>query len=131
MHVRHRIAVTLLLAIAAIAGLQALTRTLDVGSSHAATGDRARASLIVRRQHLLDRVQASLHRTMKQRPPSLPRIPRYPKSTPHGGTPAGVAAQGVQQVVYVRPPPHVVRVHRAGGGEHDDHGGGGGEGGDD
>ena len=130
MHVRHRIAVTLLLAIAAIAGLQGLTRTLDLGSSHAAAGDRARASMIVRRQHLLDRVQASLHRTVKQRPPSLPRIPRYPTSTAPGAAPAGVAAQGAQQVVYVRPPPHVVRVHRAGGGERDDHGGGG-EGGDD
>lgn len=118
MHPIHRSAVAAILGLAVIVGLLGLSRTLDVGATTAKSHPADTAAL-ARRSHALDRVQASLRKALAQRPPALPAVPTYPApaAAPAAGRPA------VQQVTYVRPPPHVVTVHRAGG-EHEGHEGG-------
>ena len=121
MHPFHRIAIAAILGLAVIAGLAGMSRSLDLGATPQKTGSPS-AAAIAARSHRLDRAQAALRAALARRPPALPAVPTYaaPSITPPATRPA------VQQVTYVRPPPRVVTVHRAGGGEGDDHGGGSG-----
>ena len=111
----HRTAIAAILGLAVIVGLLGLSRTLDLGAATAKTQPTDTAAL-ARRSHALDRVQASLRKALAQRPPALPAVPTYsaPAVAPAAARPAA------QQVTYVRPPPRVVTVHRAGG-EHEGH----------
>jgi hypothetical protein len=102
-------ALVLSLAIGASAflGVFALTRTAALSrSSHAASN-----ALVAKRTQALDRYEAALRKALARTPPALP-----PVSTARPAMPA----QAVR-VVYHRPPPVVVTVHRAGA-EHESDG---------
>ena len=120
MHPIHRTAVAAILGLAVIAGLLGLSRTLDLGAATAKSHPTDTAAL-ARRSHALDRVQASLKKALAQRPPALPAVPTY--SAPAAAPAAAAARPAGRQVTYVRPPPRVVTIHRAGG-EHEGHDGG-------
>jgi len=101
----HVFAVALLLALAAVFGLLAATRTAGIATI--AARPQADRAAITARQHRLDRVQASLRKALADRPPALPALRR----------PANSSAVATR-VVYRRPAPVVVIKHRAGG-EHE------------
>jgi hypothetical protein len=117
-HSTHRIAIAAILGLAAVAGLLGLTRTLDLGAASASAPPVGPAT-IARSTHRLDRAEAALRRARASRPPALPPIPTYP-AIPIASTAPGARVSGA--VTYVRPPPHIVTVHRSGG-ERDDEGG--------
>jgi len=94
---KHALPVVLLLGAAAVAGLVALGQTLDLGASAQATPLPAR--MIAARSRALDRVEASLKRSLAQRPPKLPAIP-------------AAATPDSAKVVYVRAKPIVVHTAR-------------------
>ena len=121
MHTTHRIAIAAVLGLAAVAGLLGLTRTLDLGAA-TASAPRVSPAAIARSTHRLDRAEAALRRARASRPPALPPIPTYPAVPVASPAPAARASGAV---TYVRPPPHIVTVHRSGG-ERDDHEGGSG-----
>ena len=122
MHPTHRIAIAAILGLAVVAGLVGLTRTLDLGAA-SQTSRQISPSAFVARSHRLDRAESALRHALTRRPPALPAMPAQTDPAP-AASPAPVQP-AVQQVTYVRPPPRVVTVHRAGGGEGDDHGEGG------
>lgn len=117
MHSTHRIAIAAILGLAAVAGLIGLTRSLDLGAA-SASAPPVHPAAIARADHRLDHAEAVLRRARAGRPPALPPVPTYPGVPAASPAPAAPAAGAV---TYVRPPPHIVTVHRAGG-EHDDHG---------
>lgn len=123
MHPTHRVAIAAILGIAAVAGLIGLTRSLDLGAA-SASAPRVSPAAVARGNHRLDRAQAALRRARASRPPALPPIPAYP-AVPTA-SPAS-AAPAVGAVTYVRPPPHIVTVHRSGGEGADHEGGSGGQ----
>ena len=96
--------VSLAVALAAVAGVFALGRTLGLGQQAHASQDRQ----IARRTAQLDRYEASLRTALRQRPPALPPLPAA--SSRQEAAPV--------RVVYHRPPPVVVTTHRSGG-EHE------------
>jgi hypothetical protein len=137
MRPRHAAVISLILALAVGAGAYAAQRTTAAAASAQATaGAKDVAKQVARRTRALDRMEASLRRALRQRPPALPRLPRYkaihlaPRTTaapsaavaqpaPPPAAPAAPPAPPVQRVITVRPPPVIVTVHRHGG-EHDD-----------
>jgi len=118
-HPIHRAAIAALIGLAAVAGLVGLTRTLDLGAATPAAKELSPAT-IAKRSQALDKVAASLRRARASRPPALPPVPSYPDVPVSSPAPAQSAPRAV---TYVRPPPRVVTVPRAGG-EHEDHEGG-------
>ena len=127
MNGKHALTISLAVAIAAIAGTIAATKTIHLGRSAVAQPASA-SSAIARRTKQLDRAEIALRKALKQRPPKLPPLPAAVQA---GAAPsAGPAAVQQQRVVYVRPAPIIHTLHRAGG--HDDEheaDGGGGDGG--
>lgn len=118
MHRTHRIAIAAILGLACVAGLLGLTRTLDLGAAGATTSHVNRAA-VARGTHRLDRAEAALRHARASRPPALPPIPSYPADSVASPAPM-TRVSG--PVTYVRPPPHIVTVHRSGG-ERDGEGG--------
>ncbi len=106
------------LAFAAVTGTIALTRTAGLGRT-AAAGPAA-TRLIARRTAQLNRFEASLRAELGRRPPAVPKLPATPLASV-------AAAPAAERVVYRRPAPVVVHLHRPGG-EHEgaDRGEGGG-----
>jgi hypothetical protein len=103
MNKTHAAIVALLLAVAAVLGVFAATRTAAVG---AAARPQVSSATIAARAHRLDRVEAALRKALRDRPPALPAVPTAP------------AARAVPPtVVYRRPAPLVVVRHT---GHHDD-----------
>jgi hypothetical protein len=105
-----------LLALAAVLGTVAATRTVSLG----AAGRQATNATVHARAQQLDAYAASLRRALARKPPALPAVPKT-----NGGAP-------VQRVVYRRPPTVVIVKHT----HHGDDGGferadGGGRGGND
>ncbi len=100
----HIFVIALVLALAAVAGLFAVSRTTQLG---AATRTQVPARQLVARNRQLDRIEKAL----------LVQAQR----SPHAATQA--AAQ--RPTIYVRPKPIVRVVHRAGG-EHENEAEGGG-----
>jgi hypothetical protein len=92
---RHAFVIALLIGAAAIAGLVAATRTAGLGRS--AQQPAVSSTSIAARSRALDRTEANLRRMLAQRP------------TANRVSPPASA----QKVVYVRPAPHVVTIHRA------------------
>jgi hypothetical protein len=127
---KHAFTISLAVAVAAVAGTIAATKSIHLGRP-AATAAPAASSVVAKRTKALDRVEIALRKALAQKPPKLPPLPA---AVPAGSAPiAGVAAAPqTQRVVYVRPAPIIRHVHRAGGGEgeheseHGDHGGDGG-----
>lgn len=118
MYTTHRIAIAAILGLACVAGLLGLTRTLDLGAAGATTSHVSPAA-VARGTHRLDRAEAALRHARAARPPALPSIPTYP-AVPVASPAPMARVSGA--VTYVRPPPHIVTVHRSGG-ERDDEGG--------
>lgn len=101
-----------LLALNAVVGVVALTRTLHLGqASH-----KASDALVAKRSAQLDRFEASLRTQLAKKPPPLPKMPAAAAS----GTASISAAPATSapQVRYVRPAPIVIHKHRPGG-EHE------------
>jgi hypothetical protein len=96
----HALLIALILAVSAGLGLAAATRT--VGLRTATTSARPQTAAIAARSQRLDRVEASLRRALRDKPPALPAVPAAPR--PIAGLPA-------PQVVYKRPAPIVVLKH--------------------
>jgi len=104
-----------LLAVNAIVGTVALTRTVHLGqASHASSN-----TLVAKRTAQLDRFEASLHAQLAKKPPPLPKMPS--RSAPGGTTVSSTAGASAPRVRYVRPAPIIVHKPRAGG-EHEDEG---------
>ena len=129
---KHALTISLVVGIAAIAGTVAATKSIHLGRS--AAKPAAASPGVAKRSKALDRVEISLRKALKQKPPKLPSLP----APVRGGAPVAGSgpAQGAQRVVYVRPAPIIRHVHRAGGheSEHEssadsEHGGDGGGGG--
>ena len=102
-----------LLALAAVLGTVAATRTVSLG----AAGRNATNATVHARTRQLAAYAASLRRALAHKPPPLPAVPKT-----NGQAPA-------QRVVYHRPPPIVIVKHTHhgddGGFEQADGGGGG------
>lgn len=101
-----------LLALNAVVGVVALTRTLHLGqASH-----KASDALVAKQSAQLDRFEASLRTQLAKKPPPLPKMPAAAAS----GTASISAAPATSapQVRYVRPAPIVIHKHRPGG-EHE------------
>jgi hypothetical protein len=128
----HRLNVALvagLLALAAILGTEAATRTVSLG----ATQRQASASSLQARTRQLDAFERSLQRALARRMPRLPRVPRVPAATPASTAAPLVSAAPAQaapvRTVYRRPPPIVVvkHTHHGDDGGSESDGGGGGD----
>ena len=89
-----------LLALAALGGMFAATRTASLGAAARRSSDTALAA----RTKQLDAYAASLRRALAHRPPALPQVPV-------AGAP-GVGQAAAPLVIYHRPPPIVVVKHR-------------------
>jgi len=104
-----------LLAVAAVLGTVAATRTVSLG----AAGRQATSATVHARARQLDTYAASLRRALARRPPALPPVP---KTNGQAST---------QRVVYHRPAPIVIVKHtrhgNEGGFERADGAGGGGD----
>ena len=107
----HFVLVALILAIAAVAGGVAATRTAHLGAAAAKPAAVSNA-VVAAQARRLARAEASLRRALAQRPPALPaaRAAAAPRA----------ALAAAPRTVYVRPAPIVHVVHRHGG-EHEDH----------
>ncbi len=135
MNRKHAVTISLAAGLAALAGTVAATKTVQLGHSAGAKPTTASA-LIAARTKALDRTEIALHKALGRKPPKLPSLPASTPVATAGLASTLVSAsavqQGPQRVVYVRPAPHVVTVHRSGGGEYEAEGDsheGGGEGG--
>jgi hypothetical protein len=123
------VAFAVLLAVNAVVGVAALTRTLRLGQASQQASQRASSTLVAKRTAQLDRFGASLRAQLAKKPPPLPKKPSpatYASSAPPA--PAAAAVAGAPQVTYVRPAPIIVHKHRPGseqeGGDAADEGGG-------
>ena len=105
------VAFAALLALNAVVGTLALTRTLHLGQASQKTSD----ALVAKRTAQLDRFEASLKTQLAKKPPVLPKMP-----TAASGSASISAAPtaSAPQVRYVRPAPIIVHKHRPGG-EHE------------
>jgi hypothetical protein len=95
---KHTLVAALALGLAAVLGVVALGRTLGLGAASSHASD----AVVAKRMQQLDRFEAALRRQLKATP-----------SVPTAAPPA--AAPGAQRVLYVRPKPTVVTVHRSHG----------------
>ena len=115
----HLALVAGLLAAAAMLGTVAATHTVSLGAAHTRAGNAG----VARRTKQLQRFEASLRRTLKKKPPALPKVPAAQSR--------GVSASA-PRVIYRRPPAIVIVHHTHhgddGGGETEAAGGGGGGG---
>ena len=101
-----------LLAVNAVVGTVALTRSIHLGqASHTSSN-----AIVAKRTGQLDRFEASLHAQLAKKPPPLPKVP--PPGSASGGTTVSAAGAVAPRVQYVRPAPIIVHKHRAGG-EHE------------
>ncbi len=103
MNKTHAAIVALLLAVAAVLGVLAASRTVGIG---AAARPQMSSATLAARAHRLDRVEAALRKALRDRPPALPAVPATP--TAQAAPPA---------IVYRRPAPLVVVRHTS---HHDD-----------
>lgn len=100
---KHLFVVVVLIGAAAVAGLLAVTRTVSLG----ATAAPAQTAQVAAKERSLDRLEASLRRTLAKQPPTLPtaRATTGPSAAPH--------------TIYVRPAPSA-GAYEDDHGEHDD-----------
>ena len=96
---KHTLVAALALGLAAVLGVVALGHTLGLGAASSNAND----AVIAKRSHQLDSFEAALRKQLKSAP-SAPAV-------------APPAVPGAQRVLYVRPKPIVVTVHRAHSGD--------------
>ena len=118
---KHAIAISLLLAVAVLAGGVAATRTTGFGSSAKATA--VSDQTVAAKKAALDKYEASLKEALAKKPPKLPPLAK-PKVSKAGPSPAA------PQVIYVSAP-QPASAGRSGddGSEHENGDGGEHEGG--
>lgn len=105
----HAVVFAVLLAVNAVVGTVALTRTLHLGqASHNASG-----ALIAKRTAQLAEFETSLKAQLAKKPPPLPKKPT--PTTVSAPPTAGAGTVAGPQVRYVRPAPIVIHKHRSGG----------------
>ena len=126
MRPRHAAVISLLLAFSVAAGAFAAQRTMAT-ASHASAKSSKLSPVLAGRAHALDRMETSLRRALAQRPPALPKMPRFKKLPVATAAPARVSiartsSSGAPRTIFVRPPAHIVTVHRHGGEHEDDEG---------
>jgi hypothetical protein len=114
MNGKHAVTISLAVAVAAMTGTFAATRTVHLGRPAAAQPAAATTS-VAQRTRQLDRAEIALKKALDQKPPKLPPLPAA--LTP--GATATTPAPTQQRVLYVRPAPVIRHVHRPGGGEHE------------
>jgi hypothetical protein len=129
MHRIHATAVAVLIAAAGVLGAVAIVRTTGLGSASRHANDRAVAA----RMQRISLVEARLQAALRVKTPPLPPVPKVPKAPPAPAAVPIAQAAPVQaaapRVVYSRPAPVVVTVHKHRGddGGHDGGDGGGGD----
>lgn len=103
--------VSLAVGLAAIAGIFALDRTLTLSNASTTTTDQQ----IEQRTQQLNRYEASLRKTLAQKPPALPAVPRLKSNSSADQVAAGAPARSAPsvRVIYNRPPPVVEVTHRS------------------
>src|SRR3954452_8136267 len=111
MNGKHALTISLAAGLAAIAGMFAATKSVQLGRHGAAATSQGSTTLIAKRSAQLHRAEASLRKALAQKPPRLPALPSSPAAV-------APAQQAAPRVVHVRPAPHIVTIHRAGG-EHE------------
>ena len=109
---KHAVVFAVLLALNAVLGTMALTRTLHLGQTSQKVAQKAASAVIATRTTQLDRFEASLRAQLAKRPPRLPKVPST--ATSAVSAPSTAAAASVPQVRYVRPAPIIVHKHRPG-----------------
>lgn len=114
MNGKHAVTISLAVAVAAMTGTFAATRTVHLGRP-AAAQPAATTTSVARRTRQLDRAEIALKKALDQKPPKLPPLPAALTS----GATATAPAPTQQRVLYVRPAPVIRHVHRPGGGEHE------------
>lgn len=95
----HALVVAAILALSAGFGLVAATRTAGLRSASPSVSSTA----VSARAHKLDRVEASLRRALRDKPPALPALPAS----------RGSAVAAAPHVVFHRPAPIIVVKHRS------------------
>lgn len=106
MNKMHALGVAAILALAAVFGFVAATRTAGLRSASPSVASAA----VSARAHRLDHVEASLRRALGDKPPALPVLPAS----------RGSVVAAPPRVVYHRPAPIIVLKHRSGSeGEHE------------
>jgi hypothetical protein len=130
----HALAIAALLSVAAVLGVSAATRTQTLGAS----ARHASAATIAARAHKLDVFEAALRKALASKTPKLPRVPAVHTmpAVAHVGhaSAAPVTGASAPRVIYRRPAPIVIHLHRHHGDdgfEADGGGSAGGGGGDD
>jgi hypothetical protein len=109
MNKKHALTISLAAGLAAIAGVVAATKSIHLG--HSASARAHVSSVAIAKQNAaLDRTEVALRKALAQKPPKLPPLPA---TAPVGA--AVAAQQPPQRVMYVRPAPRIVTIHRAGG----------------
>ena len=124
MNRRNALTISLAAGLAMIAGAVAATKSIQLG--HPGTPAQPTSSLVAKRTSALDRAEARLHAAVARKPPKLPPLPAAVPSPAAGAVPG---RQATPRVVYVRPAPRLVTIHRADD-EHEDDDGAEGEEGD-
>ena len=108
---RHALLISLIVGAAAIFGTFAATHSAALGRSSARS--TMSDAQVAAHNRALDRTEAKLRQMLARHPAAKP-----------------AAAAGRQRVIYVRPAPHIVTLHRSGhedeSGEHEAEGGDGG-----
>jgi hypothetical protein len=131
MHRIHATAVAVLIAAAGVLGAVAIVRTTGLGSASRHANDAVVAARLQRITLVEKRLQAAL----RVKTPPLPAVPKVPKAAPAPAAVPVAQAASVQaaapRVVYRRPAPVVVTVHKHRGDDGGEHEGGEGGGGDD
>lgn len=133
----HATAIAVLLGVAGVAGTFAATRSADLGASSAQPKLTERQ--IVQQSRKLDAFEASLRKSLAERPPALPAVPRYLASSPApapatASAPAlataptttaassAAAAAVTPKIIYRRPAPIVRTTPQSGGEREEDEG---------
>jgi hypothetical protein len=122
-------AIAVLIAAAGVFGAVAVVRTTGLGAASRHANDDAVAA----RMQRISLFEASLKKALRVHTPPLPKVPKVPKPTPIPAAAPVAQAASVQaaapQVVYRRPAPVVVTLHKHRGddGEHEGGDGGGGD----
>ncbi len=76
----HALLIAAVLAVAAVLGFAAVTRTSTLGAS----AKHASAATLTARAHKLDAFEASLQKALKRKPPALPKAPAAGAATAVG-----------------------------------------------
>jgi hypothetical protein len=119
----HAVAIAAVLAMAAVLGVSAATKTSTLGAS----ARQASAASIATRAHKLDSFEAALQKALRSKPPALPKVSAV-RAAPAGSLPVSASAP---RVIYRRPSPLIIHKQSRHGDDGYESEGPGSSGGDD